>query len=100
MKTVVGVDLAGAFEPALQLFRQLKFDGASMHFLNVVEPILPDGSFPELGVMHPIGRFNVFQLRNSNTTGAPDVSFNVSPTASPRGAANLRPVAGDYDGLP
>jgi len=56
MKTVVGVDLAGAFEPALQLFRQLKFEGASMHFLNVVEHILPDGSFPELGVMHPIAQ--------------------------------------------
>lgn len=54
MKTVVGTDLVGAYKPALELFERMGVPDASIHFVNVVEPVLPDGSFPELADSHPI----------------------------------------------
>ena len=56
MKTIVGVDLTGAFEHAVQLFRQMKFGESAMHFVNVVEPVMPDGTFPELATSHPVAQ--------------------------------------------
>lgn len=56
MKTVVGTDLIGAYKPALELFKRLGVVDASVHFVNVVEPVLPDGSFPELADSHPISQ--------------------------------------------
>jgi hypothetical protein len=53
-----------------------------------------------IGVLHPVGRSNVFQLRNSITTGAADLTVNASPLVTPLGLAGIRPLAGDYDGLP
>lgn len=54
MKVVVGADLSGAFTPALQLLKGLEFPDVQVHFVNAVEPILPDGSYPELAAAHPI----------------------------------------------
>lgn len=54
-KAVVAVDLQGNWKSGLSLADSLKFSDFSYHFLNVVEPILPDGSFPELSVGNPLG---------------------------------------------
>ncbi|MBS1724512.1 MAG: universal stress protein [Armatimonadetes bacterium] len=54
MKALIGVDLAGSYEPAIRLFEGLGLDSWEVEVVNVVEPILPDGAFPELQVTNPI----------------------------------------------
>jgi nucleotide-binding universal stress UspA family protein len=48
MRTVVGVDVGDAFWPAVDLVRALRFRGCELDLVHSVEPLLPDGTFPEL----------------------------------------------------
>lgn len=54
MKAVVAVDLMSAFVPALHLYKNLGFESPEASFINVVEPVLPDASFPELAASQPL----------------------------------------------
>ncbi len=56
VKVVVGIDLAGSFRPALDLVARLSFPESTVHLLNVVEPVMPDGAFPELTATHPMAQ--------------------------------------------
>lgn len=54
MEAVVAVDLMEAYVPAVGLFKALAFPSPSLSFINVVEPVLPDSSFPELSAAQPL----------------------------------------------
>lgn len=45
MKAVIGIDAAGAYEPALRLFARLKFPNPEPHLINVADLVMPYTSF-------------------------------------------------------
>lgn len=56
MKAVVGVDLGGAFQVGLDLLNAILFESPSLRFVNVIEPIMPDGGLPDLAVSNPMAQ--------------------------------------------
>lgn len=54
MKAVVGIDLGRHWEKAVVLLRRLGFENLDPVTVNVVESVLPDGSFGDFGDSHPI----------------------------------------------
>lgn len=56
MNILVGVDLAGSWKPSVSLLDALQLASSRIDFVSVVEPMLPDGSFPELAATHPLAQ--------------------------------------------
>jgi nucleotide-binding universal stress UspA family protein len=54
MNALIGVDLGSHWKKAVDLLRRLNFEGLNPTFANVVESVLPDGSFMDLPSNHPI----------------------------------------------
>jgi len=54
MKTVVGIDLGGYWVKAAALLKRMQIKGMEPVCVNVVESLLPDGSFVNLPENHPL----------------------------------------------
>lgn len=48
MRAVVGVDVSNAFWPVADLLQALRFPNCEVDLVHAIEPVLPDGTFPEL----------------------------------------------------
>ncbi|MBV6458929.1 MAG: hypothetical protein HONBIEJF_02068 [Fimbriimonadaceae bacterium] len=48
MRAVVGVDVRNAFWPVANLLQALRFPDCEIDLVHAIEPVLPDGTFPEL----------------------------------------------------
>lgn len=54
MRMLFGIDAFGAYPPALCLAANLAIPNSEADLLHVVESVLPDGTFPDLGKDHPL----------------------------------------------
>lgn len=59
-RVLVGVDTAGTYRPILSLLARMEFESLEIHLLNVLQSILPDGSFPQLSADHQMTK--IFQM--------------------------------------
>jgi nucleotide-binding universal stress UspA family protein len=80
MKALVGIDLSGRYEPALGLLRQLGFEGLEAKLLHCVEPVTPDGGFPDVGSTGPIAEI-VGELERLGQQHLGEVAQTVQPWA-------------------
>jgi len=48
MRAVVGVDVSNSFWPVANLLQALRLPGCEVDLVHAIEPVLPDGTFPEL----------------------------------------------------
>ncbi|MCW5936844.1 MAG: universal stress protein [Fimbriimonadaceae bacterium] len=61
---VMGIDLGGSCQPAMGLLKRIGYGDVHAYVVNSVEPVLSDGSFPELGATHPMADI-LTQLREN-----------------------------------
>src|SRR5688572_2659257 len=54
MRAVIGVDPTGYWKHAVDVFTRLRLPEADVRLVSVIESMLPDGSFPEVGPNHPL----------------------------------------------
>lgn len=54
MRLLFGIDSSGAYPPAIHLAANLAFPNPEADLIHVVESVLPDGTFPNLGAEHPL----------------------------------------------
>lgn len=80
MKAVLAVDLMGAYSPAWNLFKGLRFQDSEVSLVNVVEPLLPDSSIPELGASQPMAQI-LEELQEAGRTLLDRVATEVPATS-------------------
>lgn len=83
MKAVVGIDLSGHYESALDVFRRLSFPVVSLRLIHCIEPLMPDGGYPGTMATGPLvevmtelerlGNKHLEQVAQSVQPWAPDV---------------------------
>ncbi len=56
MRALIGVDLMGLYELGRDLLLGMDFESPEIRLINVVEPLLSQGGFPELSVGHPMAQ--------------------------------------------
>lgn len=78
MKAVVGIDLGGRYEPALGLLQALRFPETQARLLHCVEPVMPDGGFPEPGSAGPFAQI-IAELERLGQKHLDEVAQAVQP---------------------
>jgi len=54
VRILLGIDTGDAFPPAIPMILNLKFPDAELDLVHVIESVLPDGTFPQVGDSHPL----------------------------------------------
>lgn len=63
MKALVGIDVVGAWQSALDLLCRLWPKGLEVELVHCIESVFPDRSFPEVGPSHPLADIYLTQRR-------------------------------------
>jgi nucleotide-binding universal stress UspA family protein len=78
MRAVVGVDLGGRYEPALALLQALRFPEVQARLVHCVEPVMPDGGFPDPGSAGPFAQI-IAELERLGQKHLEEVAEAVQP---------------------
>jgi nucleotide-binding universal stress UspA family protein len=73
MKSIIGVDTGGTYEPAVKLFARLKFPNAEATLLNVADLVLPYTSFAMPPTVEPMNQI-VEGLRQAGESAVADAA--------------------------
>jgi nucleotide-binding universal stress UspA family protein len=73
MRSVIGIDTGGTYEPAIRLFARLKFPNAETTLLNVADLVLPYTSFAMPPTVEPMNQI-VEGLRQAGETAVAEAA--------------------------
>ena len=82
MKAVLGVDLAGNYQFALDLLKRLQIPGLEVVAFHAVPSVLPDGGFPSVGPAHPVGNM-IAELQQNGQQKLDEVKADLDSAGIP-----------------